>query len=263
MKFPEKDPKELTLTEIAYYARTEDLILISEQGGVNWDPVARDKISFHFFHYLLRKSLKATDPSLKYELEDPPWTVINDVFESVGLPLNIICPMEGKLPPNSIDWQVFGNDEWAKLINIEDNFEYEIRRFSSGELLLISLALSIYYSDERGINRNLILMDEPTAHLHPSLIKHFYNIVYRQLVKKHNIRVIMTTHSPSTLALAPDEPEVGIFEMTKKPTTVIPVKKIKAIEALSKGLVVVQPNTTLLWSKVLATPRSTDQFMKN
>jgi hypothetical protein len=61
------------------------------------------------------------------------------------------------------------------------------------------------------------------------------------LVERYKVRVIMTTHSPSTIALAP---EGSIFEMSRTSPRIRPSPgKYHTIGLLTAGLVVVSPNT--------------------
>ncbi|RDD36344.1 hypothetical protein TrispH2_011645 [Trichoplax sp. H2] len=50
----------------------------------------------------------------------------------------------------------------------------------------------------------IILLDEPDAHLHPSLVKDIIETIKSKLISKLGIQVIMTTHSPTTVSLAPE-----------------------------------------------------------
>ena len=70
---------------------------------------------------------------------------------------------------------------------------------SSGEKVLISLVFYLYSSQEKNVFPKLLLLDEPNAHLHPTMTQQFLNVVKNVLVDKFNVRVIMTTHSPSYL----------------------------------------------------------------
>jgi hypothetical protein len=51
----------------------------------------------------------------------------------------------------------------------------------------------------------VLLFDEVDAYLHPSMAKHYLRTIKEILIDKHGVNVIATTHSPSTVALAPEE----------------------------------------------------------
>ena len=111
---------------------------------------------------------------------------------------------------------------------------------SSGEKVIVKLIIWAMGTDIRGNRINAMLLDEPDAHLHPSMCKMMVEILSEISKPKEEggsgIRVIITTHSPSTVAFAP----VGsLFVMEKsddgqrvvRPTTVI-----EAEHVLSEGL---------------------------
>ena len=61
--------------------------------------------------------------------------------------------------------------------------------------------------------QRLLLLDEPDAHLHPALTRTFLQVMLSELVEKHGVRIIMSTHSASTAALAPDS---SLFMMCRQ-----------------------------------------------
>lgn len=83
------------------------------------------------------------------------------------------------------------------------------------------------------------------AHLHPSMTVQFLDVISEVLVRKHGVRVIMTTHSPSTVALAP---EGAIFQMERGGAEILPVADRAAIiSILTAGLVTVSRATRWRW----------------
>lgn len=99
---------------------------------------------------------------------------------------------------------------------------------SSGEQMIVKFIIWAMATDIRGDRINTMLLDEPDAHLHPSMCKMMVEILQEISQPKElggsGIRVIITTHSPSTVAFAPAE---SLFIMEKnfdndriiKPTT--------------------------------------------
>jgi hypothetical protein len=85
----------------------------------------------------------------------------------------------------------------------------------------------------------LLLLDEPDAHLHPSMTVQFLDVISEVLVRKHGVRVIMTTHSPSTVALAP---QGTTFQMERGGSEILPATDRGAIiSILTAGLITVSP----------------------
>ena len=76
----------------------------------------------------------------------------------------------------------------------------------------MSLALSIYNSNEEMARPDVLLLDEPDAPLHPEFSKVFISAVIESIVKKAGVKVIISTHSPTTVAIAPED---SLYRMDK------------------------------------------------
>lgn len=165
------------------------------------------------------------------EYGEAPWKIMDTIFKESNLPFTFNNPEEEKfdmLKPFQF-----------KLFDLKKN-EVPFSDLSSGEKVLVSLVLFLYNSNSRGIFPKLLLMDEPDAHLHPSMTHQFLRVIKNVLVDTHGVRVIMTTHSPSTIALAPED---SIFIMDKPTRIFRPSSKNQAISLLTAGLVFVAQGT--------------------
>jgi hypothetical protein len=69
--------------------------------------------------------------------------------------------------------------------------------------LLITYEISNFPSRRDEFQGSVLLLDEPDAHLHPSLVKIFFDTVTKY-VNNYGVQVIMTTHNPETVYLVPD-----------------------------------------------------------
>lgn len=111
---------------------------------------------------------------------------------------------------------------------------------SSGEQIIVKIIMLARSKDINGENINTIILDEPDAHLHPSLSKMMIEIL-EDLTKPieeggANLRVIITTHSPSTVAFAPEK---SLFLMERDDNgerRISSATKEKAISILSDGI---------------------------
>jgi hypothetical protein len=111
---------------------------------------------------------------------------------------------------------------------------------SSGEKILVSLGIWMFNTRQAKRLPKLLLLDEPDAHLHPSVVKDFINVIEKTLVNKHGVKVVITTHSPTTVSFAP---EYSLFEMSKETPQIRPLEsKEYGINLLTEGLVVVKSN---------------------
>lgn len=52
---------------------------------------------------------------------------------------------------------------------------------------------------------HVLLLDEPDASLHPSMVQSLLRVTHGLFHERYGVKVIMTTHSPSTVAMAPEE----------------------------------------------------------
>jgi len=158
---------------------------------------------------------------------EAPWTFVNSILEIANLDFRINQPAkyyeDRPYEPVLID-QIRGN-------------QVKFGDLSSGERILMSFALCLYYAEDR---RQLVdypkvlLFDEIDAPLHPSMTQSLLHTIQEVLVNRHGIKVIMTTHSPSTVALAP---EASVYAMYKTDIQRLQkTTKDKALAILTTGV---------------------------
>ncbi len=153
----------------------------------------------------------------------PPWNVVNNILDELSLDYRINSPLNNKKE------QPFT----AILTNITSNDNVKFSDLSSGERILISLVFALYSSKKNEPIPKLLLLDEIDATLHPSMCKQLLNIVGTVFVKQLGVNVIMTTHSPSTVALAPEE---CLYVMNKTGNRIEKTTKDKALSILTAGV---------------------------
>lgn len=160
-----------------------------------------------------------------------PWDVINDAFRAADFPYEVISPLGTP----------FAGTYELKLLNKLNDVRINPGDLSSGEKMLLVLVLWLYNSQHHGRFPKLLLLDEPDANLHPSMTRQFLKVVNEVLVAQYGVRVIMTTHSPSTVALAP---EGSVFEMKRTSPRIEQSRSVSdAVGLLTAGLVVVSPSS--------------------
>ncbi len=153
---------------------------------------------------------------------NPPWNFVNEVLTHAKLDFSISYPESY----TAIDFT-------PKLTKLSTGVEINFSDLSSGEKILMSFAFCLYYSrDDRQLIQKpkLLLFDEIDAPLHPSMSRHLINTITETLVKKHDVHVIMTTHSPSTVAIAPAE---SVYIMKPSEAGLHKVNKSQAIALLT------------------------------
>jgi len=136
-----------------------------------------------------------TDEQFRERFGEMPWTFVNDLIEEANLDYKM-SPRLGRATENNFT---------LKLIRKSTTEEIPFNEMSSGEKAIVSLALALYNSNHGKRFPNLLLLDEPDASLHPSMSKQLLNVLVNFFVRKKGIKVIMTSHSPSTISFAPEE----------------------------------------------------------
>lgn len=111
---------------------------------------------------------------------------------------------------------------------------------SSGEKIIVKIIMLARSKNINGENINTIVLDEPDAHLHPSLSKMMIEILEDLTKPKEkggaDLRVIITTHSPSTVAFAPKESLYLISRDDEGKRTIYSTTKDEAVGVLSDGI---------------------------
>lgn len=154
---------------------------------------------------------------------EPPWLLANEILASANLGYLLTTP-EGQ-----------SSDEpfTVKLISQLNGLEISFFDLSSGEKVLMSLALALYSSHYDRICPEVLLLDEPDCHLHPSMAGKLLKVIEEVFVVHRKISVVMTTHSPSTVALAP---ETHLYAMTTEEGRIFKQTRDRCIKLLTTGV---------------------------
>ena len=151
-----------------------------------------------------------------------PWELINDMLKFAHLPYRVNHPTGHR----EVSFHLC-------LTEINSGIQIQVNDLSTGEKVLMSLALSIYNSNEESARPDILLLDEPDAPLHPEFSKVLINAVENSIVKKAGVKVIISTHSPTTVAMAP---EACLYRMVKTKSSPEKVSKQQAINILVQDL---------------------------
>ncbi|MGE6918325.1 ATP-binding protein [Achromobacter kerstersii] len=152
-----------------------------------------------------------------------PWDLVNDVLFRANLTYRVNSPENADFELPYI----------LRLVDDETGTNISVNDLSSGEKVLMSLALAIYNTQENGARPDILLLDEPDAPLHPEFSKLLIETLIESLVRKSGVKVVMTTHSPSTVAIAPDSCVFEINRTSKLPQL---VSNSHAVQTLTKGI---------------------------
>jgi ABC-type branched-subunit amino acid transport system ATPase component len=167
-----------------------------------------------------------TEKEFSDKYGEPPWEFVNSVLETANLDFRINQPPKYEDRPYE-----------PILTDRIRNSQVKFNDLSSGERVLMSFALCLYYAgDRRQIidYPKILLFDEIDAPLHPSMTQSLLRTIQDVLVNHHGIKVILTTHSPSTVALSPEESLYAMYKTDQK--RMQKSTKDKALSILTTGV---------------------------
>ena len=155
---------------------------------------------------------------------EPPWDFINRIFENANLPFYVTVPDMTSYEDLTVELCKRGIKQAIPFSSL-----------SSGEKVLMSFALCLYQArDGRQAVQypELLLFDEIDAPLHPFMVKSVIETVRQELVHKKGIKVILATHSPTTVAIAPEESVYAMYDSSR----IEKISKDAALRVLTYGL---------------------------
>lgn len=155
----------------------------------------------------------------------PPWDFVNRILEESKLNFRVDSP------------PLYESSQYEpKLTKVSSDVEMRFQDLSSGEKVLMSFALCLYNTQETRQKKEfpkLLLLDEIDGPLHPSMAASLLATINNVLVKERNVAVIMTTHSPSTVALAPED---SVYVMDPTGPRLVKSSKGAALSILTAGV---------------------------
>ncbi|MBK7823502.1 MAG: ATP-binding protein [Tessaracoccus sp.] len=169
-----------------------------------------------------------------------PWEQANALLRTFGFGYELTFPDDLRFP-----FELCCVDEGRK-------FRLKPSALSSGEqatLALVALVVTVNALSKHPLSAQqvpaLLLLDEPDAHLHTALVKGYYD--HLQTLVERGTQVIMVTHRPDTIALAPAG---SLFEMVHDggPTQIRKVPSASALVArLAANTLAVVPSARLVF----------------
>lgn len=152
-----------------------------------------------------------------------PWDFINSILEEINVPYNVNSPLGTRIE----SFFTF------KMISKNDGTVISSQDLSTGEKVLMSLALAIYNSNGVDNKPEFLLIDEPDAALHPSMSRKMVEILNYNIVKLSGIPAIITSHSPTTIISSEG---ISIYQMEKGTSIPKKISVQKAVELLSSDI---------------------------
>lgn len=130
-------------------------------------------------------------------LKSAPWTEINNLFSKLNFNYRFAEDFEYEIPYLKETPKLFAFENGS----INKKKIREINDLSDGEKAILNLVITTY-DRKNDTSSKILLLDEYDATLNPSLIKDYYLTIQEYYLQK-NIIVLLSTHSPITISLAP------------------------------------------------------------
>lgn len=164
-----------------------------------------------------------------------PWGMVNEVLEAFDTLNYRVNSPEGE--------DYFGKFQLKLSPTTGSQSQIQFSNLSSGEKVLMALVAAVYKSSSDRKFPALLLLDEVDASLHPAMMKNMLSVI-ESIFLKQDVKVILVTHSPTTVALAPEE---SIFVMNKSGRHRIEKKsKQDALSVLTQGFVTLDQGLRIL-----------------
>ena len=164
-----------------------------------------------------------------------PWDAVNEILAAFDTLKYRVNSPEGE--------DYFGNFQLRLCPTAGDSADIQFSHLSSGEKVLMALVAAIYKAGSDGRFPEILLLDEVDASLHPAMMKNMLSVIENIFVK-NGVKIILVTHSPTTVALAPDE---SIYVMNKAgPRRMEKRSKQDALSVLTQGFVTLEQGLKVL-----------------
>lgn len=207
-----RDPFTITATEIflSYHDRYNQNRLEQwrvEQGDQGLAPLTQE----HFFA----------------NYGPPPWKLLDETLALIGLQYEFVPPVGTE---DSLSYI-------AQLKHLATGDCVTTDQLSSGEKTLLTVALTLFTGErlDRSIEMpTVLLLDEADASLHPLMIRSLVSVLVELFCHRYGVSVILTTHSPTTVALAPEE-SLYIMRRNENPR-LVKASRDEALASLVVGL---------------------------
>lgn len=152
-----------------------------------------------------------------------PWVLVNQILLKAGLTYEVVSP-------EAIDTE---STYRLRLVDRNTGTDISANDLSTGEKVLMSLAVAIYNTQESVSKPDVLILDEPDAPLHPQYSRLLIETLRDVVVNEAGVQVVITTHSPSTVAMCPDN---SLFEINKDTKTPTMVSISRGLEVLTDGI---------------------------
>lgn len=229
--------QEIYASEVAYLKRKRSPLNLNLQKLFHEYIEKRNSILWDAY----KKNTSRDEAINKFNLSNvAPWDILNKELDEIRK----LCPgiLNFKLNspdlelPNYKDLKQVAEPIELKLAELDGTKLRDIREVSSGERAMLGL-VTLTLTHRNGHQPPALFLDEIDASFHPSMILSMLSILEKQAL---DFPIVFATHSPSTVALAPEE---SLFLM--KNGSAQRVSRQEALEGLTEGFFTTETITTV------------------
>lgn len=163
-----------------------------------------------------------------------PWEVVNRILATFDTLTYRVNSPEGS--------DIFSSFQLTLEHTEKPGLEVSFDNLSSGERIMMALVASVYKSSSDGLFPDLLLLDEVDASLHPSMIRNMLTAI-GDVFLAHGVAVVLVSHSPTTIALSPEE---SLFVMNPSgPNRIEKRPRDDALSVLTEGFATIEQGLRL------------------
>jgi len=192
----------------------DDFNAIFEDFVLYQDDIFTNKIGEIFFRFTTdreQKIIDAYNSKIQFDeetLPPTPWARLNELLDKLKFGYKFKNNYENRNHALSEQPALFTvNSDGI----INESERRTLQDLSDGEKAIISLTFAMLASEDT--HPKILILDEYDAPLNPSLINAFFTVLKDFFIDK-GVQVVLATHSPATLSLAPDY--AVFYEVFKK-----------------------------------------------
>jgi energy-coupling factor transporter ATP-binding protein EcfA2 len=115
--------------------------------------------------------------------------------------------------PDQIGIDFNSHNIHIQLFNKKKGYSTDINSLSSGERTLLALTFYVYkLKFKKRLVASLLLLDEIDSSLHPFMSQRLIEVLYSLFHQQMGLKIVLCTHSPSTVAFAPCEDSLYVMK---------------------------------------------------
>lgn len=171
-----------------------------------------------------------SDEEFIHKYGKPPWEKMNERLAKLNnFPYRVNNPLDiyEERQTNQFIVNLIKNDS--------SGLKLQFSKLSSGEKILLSLAASDFTGEVSGAFPKLLLLDEIDGSLHPSQTETMFDFMNSVFCGEFQANVVLATHNPSTVALAPKK---SVFVLESHEHKLLrKINKQAALDILTEGFI--------------------------